>query len=409
MDDDRRAFLRELLTTAVAAVDPLVCVPPALPAPPAGRTVLIAAGKAAAAMAQATEKNWDGPLQGLAVTRYGHAVPCETVAVIEAGHPLPDEAGQDAARRALQLCAELGPDDLLLCLLSGGGSALMVEPAEGLTMANKQGLTAALLRSGATISEINCVRKHLSAIKGGRLAAAAEPAPSVTLMISDVPGDDPATVASGPTLPDPTTQEQARSVLDRYGISPPPVIQDMLNDPARETPKTLKSSQARVISRAADALAAARKRGEAAGLRVTVLGDSLEGEARDVAAAHADIARAHGPGLILSGGELTVTLSARGGAGGPNAEYALALAVALDGAPGIHAIACDTDGIDGSRDNAGAIVGPDTVTRARAAGLDAAEMLDAHDSYGFFEQLGDLVVTGPTRTNVNDFRAILID
>ena len=405
---DVRATLLDLFHTALAAVDPARAVPPHLPDPPAGRTVVVAAGKAAAAMSRAVEDAWDGPLSGLAVTRYGHDLACDRIEVIEAGHPFPDGVGLEAAGRALDLVSGLGGDDLALFLMSGGGSALLARPAPGLTLADKQTVTRALLASGATISEINCVRKHLSAIKGGRLAEAAAPARMATLVISDVPGDDPATVASGPTLADPTTLAEAREVLAKYAIAPPPSITRHLSQDTNETPETLATSEVRIIARAADALGAATARARDLGFETTVLGDDLEGEARDLAAVHAALARRGAPSLLLSGGETTVTVGAGGGRGGRNAEYLLALALALDGDPRVHALACDTDGIDGTEDNAGAVIGPDTLSRARAQGLDARVMLDEHDAYGFFEALGDLVVTGPTRTNVNDFRAILI-
>ena len=405
---ETREFLLDLFHAALAAVEPARVVSRYLPEPPPGRTVVIAAGKAAAAMARAVEDNWTGPLSGLAVTRYGHGVSCHRIEVIEAGHPYPDDVGQAAAGRALDLMTGLGADDLALFLISGGGSALLARPAPGLSLADKQTVTHALLASGATISEINRVRKHLSAIKGGRLAEAASPARIATLVISDVPGDDPATVASGPTLADPTTLAEAREVLARHAISPPPAIARHLADPANETPKSLPETDVRIVARAADALDAAATRAREVGLETTILGDDLEGEARDLAAVHAGLARDGGPMLLLSGGETTVTVTTAGGRGGRNAEYLLALALALDGAPRVHAIACDTDGIDGTEDNAGAIIGPDTLVRARALGLDARAMLDAHDAHGFFAALGDLVVTGPTRTNVNDFRAVLI-
>jgi len=403
-----REFLRALLDAAVGAADPARIVPPYLPDPPPGRTVIIAAGKAAAAMARAVEEHWTGPLAGLAVTRYGHTVACRHVEIIEAGHPLPDAAGRDAARRALALAEELGADDLLLCLLSGGGSALLSEPAPCVTLADKQAVTRALLRSGAPIADTNCVRKHLSAVKGGRLALAAAPARIATLIISDVAGDDAATVASGPTLADPTTLADARAMLARHSITPPEAVARHLARQENETPKSLTGGEARIIARARDALDAAGRAADAEGVPVTDLGDAVEGEARDLARAHAALARAAGPGVLISGGEATVTLGESAGRGGPNAEYLLALAVELDGDRRIHAIACDTDGIDGEGDAAGAMIGPDTLARARALGLDARAMLDVHDSYGFFSALDDLVVTGPTRTNVNDFRAILI-
>ncbi len=408
---DARAILLDLFHAALGAVEPAHVVAPYLPAPPPGRTVVIAAGKAAAAMARAVEDAWPGKLSGLAVTRYGHVVPCRRIEVVEAGHPTPDEVGRDCALRALDLAAGLGADDLALFLISGGGSALLALPAPGLTLADKQAVTRMLLASGATISEINCVRKHLSAIKGGRLAEAARPARMATLVISDVAGDDPATVASGPTLADPTTLAEARAVLAKYDIRPPPSVTRQLARAANETPKAMPGTDARIVARAADALDAAAARARALGLAPAILGDDLEGEARDVAHAHAALARRAETSVLLSGGETTVTMGAPSGhtgRGGRNTEYLLALAIALDGDSRVHAIACDTDGIDGTEDNAGAVIGPDTLSRARALGLDARVMLDEHDAYGFFEALGDLVVTGPTRTNVNDFRAVLI-
>jgi len=408
-----RELLRALFDAAVAAADPARIVPAHLPAPPAGRTVVVGAGKAAAAMARAVEDHWPGPLSGLVVTRYGHGVPCRRIGVVEAGHPLPDGAGRDAAARILAMAGALGPDDLLLCLWSGGGSALLVQPAPGIALDDKQALTRQLLRSGAAIGEMNCVRKHLSAIKGGRLAAAAFPARAVALVISDVPGDDPATVASGPTVADPTTVAAARAALDRYRIDVPDAIRRHLAGPDAETPKPgdprLARSAVRVIATARDALDAAAAAARAARFAPTVLGDDLEGEASELARAHARLAfAAPRPGVILSGGETTETVGSAGGRGGRNGEYLLALALALDGAAGVHALACDTDGIDGSEDNAGAAIGPDTLARAAAAGLDPAAVLRDHDSYRLFAALGDLVVTGPTHTNVNDFRAILL-
>ncbi len=405
---EAREILLDLFHAALAAVEPARVVPHHLPEPPPGRTVAVAAGKAAAAMARSVEDAWTGPLSGLAVTRYGHGVTCQRIEVIEAGHPYPDDVGQAAAGRALDSVVGLGADDLALFLISGGGSALLARPAPGLSLADKQTVTRALLASGATISEINCVRKHLSAIKGGRLAEAALPARIATLVISDVPGDDPATVASGPTLADPTTLAEARAVLASHAISPPPSIARHLADAANETPKTLPATDVRIVARAADALNAAAARARDLGIEPAILGDDLEGEAPDLAADHASLARDGAPSLLLSGGETTVTVGAAGGRGGRNAEYLLALALALDGDRRVHAIACDTDGIDGTEDNAGAMIGPDTLVRARALGLDARAMLDAHDAHDFFAALGDLVVTGPTRTNVNDFRAILI-
>ncbi|MGH6948376.1 MAG: glycerate kinase type-2 family protein [Kiloniellales bacterium] len=413
---DPCAFLDRLFAAALAACNPTLLVPRHLPAPPKGRTLVVGAGKAAAAMAAAVEGAWKGPLSGLVVTRYGHGVPCAKIEVVEAGHPLPDAAGQKAAERILALAGELGADDLLLALISGGGSALLALPAAGLALADKQAINRALLRSGAAIGEMNCVRKHLSAIKGGRLAAAAHPARVVTLAISDVPGDQPATIASGPTVADPTSLAEALDILARYRIAVPPAIARHLAHPASETPKpgdpALAASDFRLISRPQDALAAAAAAAKAEGISPLILGDAIEGEARSVAQEMAETAlnaarNAGTASVLLSGGETTVTVTG-GGRGGRNAEFLLALALALDGAPGIHALACDTDGIDGSEDNAGARLAPDSLARARAAGLDPAALLADNDGYGLFWALGDLIVTGPTRTNVNDFRAILV-
>ncbi len=399
-----RQLLSDLFDAAVSAADPAVMVPHHLPCPPRGRTIVVGAGKAAAAMATAVEAHWPGPLSGLVVTRYGHGAPCQRIAVVEAGHPLPDAAGSDAAARILALVQGLGPDDLVLCLLSGGGSSLLALPAPGLTLADKQALTDTLLRAGAPISDINCVRKHLSAIKGGRLALAAWPAPVVTLAISDVPGDAPSVIASGPTVPDPMTVADARALLDRYAPGATPFLS--------ETPKAgdphLSRSSFHLIARPRDALDAAAHLANQKGFAVIDLGADVEGEARDVAARHAQLVlKTTAPAVILSGGETTVTVRGRG-RGGRNAEYLLALGLALNGLAGVHALAADTDGVDGSEDNAGAFLGPDTLRRAASLGLDGQAMLDDNDAYGFFAGLGDLLVTGPTRTNVNDFRAILV-
>jgi hydroxypyruvate reductase len=404
-----RDLLRAMFDAAVAAADPARCVPPHLPAPPRGRTYVVAIGKAAAAMAKAVEERWTGRLSGIAITRYGHGLPCRRIEVVEAGHPLPDESGLAAAQRALAGAEALGPDDLLLALISGGGSALLALPARGVSLADKQALTRTLLASGATIGEINCLRKHLSAVKGGRLAAAAAPARVATLAISDVPGDDPAIIASGPTVPDPTTLADARAIVAKYAIDLPPAIASALADPANETPKPKDPVDIRVVARPRDSLEAAGEVACARGYEPVLLGDALEGEARELGAAHARLAGRPGPCVLISGGETTVTLRTATGRGGRNAEYLLALAIALAGRPGVHAIACDTDGIDGSEDNAGAVVGPDSLARARAAGVDPAACLARHDAYGFFAALGDLVTTGPTRTNVNDFRAVLVE
>lgn len=422
MPTPERALLLEMFEAAVAAAAPQLCVPRHLPAPPAGRTVVIGAGKAAAAMAAAVEAHWpaDRPLSGLVVTRYGHGVgPLRRIEVVEASHPVPDAAGQAAAQRMLASVRGLAPDDLVLCLISGGGSALMALPAEGVTLADKQAVNRALLRSGAAIGEINGVRKHLSAIKGGRLAAAAAPAALVTLLISDVPGDDPSVIASGPTVPDPSTLAEARDVLARYGIEPPAAVMRRLAQPEAETPKPGDTAfaRSRVVMTATpqDALEAAATVAREAGVTPIILGDAIEGEAAEVARVMAGIARQcaqHGqpaaaPCVLISGGETTVTVRGQG-RGGRNAEFLLALAVALNGQPGLHAIACDTDGIDGTEDNAGALLAPDTLARAARLDLDARHRLADNDGYGFFARLDDLVTTGPTRTNVNDFRAVLI-
>jgi hydroxypyruvate reductase len=417
---DPRTFLGELFEAAIAAAAPAACLPPHLPPAPAGRTVVVGAGKAAAAMAKAVEDHWQGPLTGLVVTRYGHAVGCRHLEVVEASHPVPDAAGQVAARRILDAVRGLGPDDLVLCLVSGGGSALLALPAEGLTLADKQAVNRALLRSGAAIDEMNCVRKHLSAVKGGRLAAAAAPARVMSLLISDVPGDDPAVIASGPTVPDPTSFADARAILAKYAIEPPPAVAAHLARAADETPKPgdprLGRAELAIVATAQRSLTAAAAIAGARGVSPVVLGDSLEGEAREMAKVMAGIARQvarHGqpappPCVLLSGGETTVTV--RGdGRGGRNLEFLLGLALALDSHPAVHAIAGDTDGIDGTEDNAGARLAPDSLGRAAALGLDAKAMLANNDGYGFFSALGELVVTGPTLTNVNDFRAILID
>ncbi len=411
--------LHEMFAAAVRAADPAHCLPANLPAPPAGRTLVIGAGKAGAAMARATETHWSAPLSGLIVTRYGHAVACETIEIVEAAHPVPDDKGLDAARRMIEAVAGLTADDLVLCLISGGGSALLTLPGDGITLADKQDLNRALLKSGANITEMNTVRKHLSAIKGGRLALAAHPARVITLAISDVPGDDPATVASGPTVADTTTVADALAVLDKYAIDPADSIKAFLATQAAETPSSgdprLATAEFHYIATPMASLEAAADVCRQHAITPQILGDDLEGEARDLANEHAAAARAIAAALkpgdtpvaLISGGETTVTVRGTG-RGGRNAEYLLALAIALDGAPGIHAIACDTDGIDGSEDNAGAIIGPDTLTRAKTAGLDAGAFLADNDGYTFFQHLGDLVMTGPTLTNVNDFRAILI-
>jgi hydroxypyruvate reductase len=373
---------------------------------------MFAASSAGGAMARAVEDHWQGNLDGLVVTRYGHAVETSQIDIVEASHPVPDAAGSTAAARILEMAQKLGADDLALCLISGGGSALLSLPAPGLTLDDKQHVTNALLRSGANISEINCVRKHLSAIKGGRLAAACHPAPLLTLAISDVPGDDAAVIASGPTVPDPTTFAEAREVLAKYEIDAPKNVAKHLQAALEESPKPgdtrFASSEFRLIATPAASLEAAGRIATQAGYQVRMLGDALEGEASAMAREHAALAAECAPGtVLLSGGEATVIV--RGdGRGGPNAEYALALARALKGRAGVWAMACDTDGIDGTEDNAGALIAPDTLVRALSVGEDAGARLENNDAYGFFTALGDLVMTGPTMTNVNDFRAIVV-
>ena len=417
-----RVFLQELFEVAVTAVSPGACVPPHLPAPPTspnGRTIVIGAGKAAAAMAAAVEAHWpaERPLSGMVVTRYGHGAPTTRIRVVEAAHPVPDAAGEQAATNMLKLVQGLTADDLVLCLISGGGSALLALPAPGLTLADKQSVNKALLKSGARIQEMNCVRKHLSAIKGGRLALACAPARVVTLGISDIPGDDPSVIASGPTVADPTTREQALAILDKYRIAVPAHVRAHLESPACETPKPgdarLAHCETHVIATAQQALQAAAARARQQGVTPLVLGDSIEGEARDIAYMHAAIARQiarHGeplprPCVMLSGGETTVTV--RGdGRGGRNAEFLLALAHVLD-VP-VWALACDTDGIDGTEDNAGAWFGPDIAEKSEIRRLTSTDFLARNDGYSFFDALDQLIVTGPTRTNVNDFRAIYL-
>lgn len=383
--------------------------------------MVVGAGKAAASMARAVEQHWpaDAPLEGLVVTRYGHEVPCERITVVEAAHPVPDSAGEKAAALILQKVKGLGPDDLVLCLISGGGSALLSLPADGITLEDKQAVNRALLKSGANIAEMNCLRKHLSAIKGGRLAAAAAPAPLVSLLISDVPGDDPAVIASGPTVPDPTTIADAIAVLEKYGIEPPANVKKHLAAAQNESPKpgdaAFANTKTVMIATPQMALEAAAKVAREAGITPLILGDAIEGEAREVAMVMAGMARqvrrhgqpAQAPCVLLSGGETTVTVRGKG-RGGRNAEFLLALAVALDGAESIYALAADTDGIDGSEDNAGALLKPDSIMRAAMKGIEAKACMADNDGYSFFQAAGGLIVTGPTLTNVNDFRAILI-
>ena len=426
---DPALFLRDLFAVAVRAVSPRTRLADALPEPPRGRTVVVGAGKGAAAMAAALEAAWPAHararLSGLVVTRYGHGEHCDAIEVVEAAHPVPDEAGRAAAARILQAVQGLGADDLVVCLVSGGGSALLTQPIDGLSLADKQAINRALLRSGADIFEMNCVRRHLSAIKGGRLALACAPARVHTILVSDIPGDDPAVIASGPTMPDLTTCAQALAILRRYAIPIPDLVAERLGSGAWETPKPadfagLRATHA-VIARAEDALQAAAMRARESGLRAYVLTDRLEGEAREVGRVLAALALRtqadaastsastafEAPCVLLSGGETTVTVRGNG-RGGRNAEFLLGLALALQEQAGIWAIAADTDGIDGSEDNAGAVLAPTSLARARAAGLDPLALAADNDAYTFFDRLGDLVVTGPTRTNVNDFRAILV-
>lgn len=414
-----RAFLRSLFDAAIAAAMPDKIVARHLPERPKGRTIVIGAGKASAAMAAALEAAWDGPLEGLVVTRDGHAVPTRGIEIVEASHPVPDARGEEAARRIAALVSGLTEDDLVIALMSGGGSALLPAPAGALTLADKQAVNRALLKSGADITEMNCVRKHLSLLKGGRLVALAAPARVHALMISDVPGDDPSVIASGPTVPDATTREDARAILDKYGIAPPQAVTDWLASRDCETPKPGDPAFARVANVIVAApqlsLEAAASLARQAGVAPVLLGDAIEGEAREVARVFAGIAksaRRHGqpaprPCVLLSGGETTVTVRGRG-RGGRNAEFLLALALALEGEAGLFAIAGDTDGIDGSEDNAGALVWPETLARARAAGIDPKAALANNDAYTLFSATGDLVMTGPTLTNVNDFRAVLV-
>ena len=409
-ESETRAFLLKLFQAAVSAAHPATCVPPHLPAvPQRGRIIVVGAGKAAAAMAQATEQHYmaagqTDKISGFVTTRHGYGLPTRIIEVLEAGHPVPDQMSIDTAQRALKLVATAGPDDLVLALMSGGASALWSAPAPGISFDAKQALTKQLLRSGARITEMNCIRKHLSAIKGGKLAAAAGGASLITLAISDIPGDDPAAIGSGPTIGDPTTLEEAREVLARHKIDVPPEIVAVLADPANETLKPddprLAHARFEIVAAPRQSIAAATKIAQAAGYKVVSLGDALEAKARGERLA------------IMSGGELTVTV--RGdGTGGPNQEYALGLAIALDSAPGISALAGDTDGTDGgagsASDPAGALVLPDTLSRALKADLNAAKFLAKNDSTGFFRGIGDLVECGPTQTNVNDFRVILVD
>ena len=429
---DPQRFLRYLFDTAVARAQPLLNMAGLLPAPPRGRTLVLGAGKAAGAMAQALEQLWpvDARLEGLVVTRYHHTPPrpeglLQRIDVVEASHPVPDQAGMDASARMLALTQGLSSDDLVICLVSGGGSALLTLPADGLSLADKQRINRELLACGAPIGEMNTVRKHLSRIKGGRLAAACAPAQVLTLTISDVPGDDPGVIASGPSVPDETTCDQALALLDRYGIAIPQTVRTALQNGSLETPKPTDAAfaghQVKMMATPMQSLQAAADAARATGLNAYILSDEIEGESREVAKVHAALARAaangHGPFqkpcVILSGGETTVTLRTPQpgfpkGKGGRAGEFCLGLAMALQGQKGVWALAADTDGIDGVEDNAGALVTPDSLQRCEQLGLKPAAFADRNDSYRLFEALGDLVVSGPTHTNVNDFRALLV-
>ncbi len=419
MSANARDLLLRMFDAAVQAAQPAHCLPPHLPAPPAGRTLVIGAGKASAAMAKAFEEAWLGELTGLVVTRYGYAVPCSRIEIVEAGHPVPDAAGLQAARRIRDFVGGSTEDDLVVCLISGGGSSLLTLPADGLTLEDTQRVNRNLLKSGATIGEMNIVRRHLSAITGGRLVAACHPAQVVTLAISDVPGDNPMDIASGPTVADPTSCADALEVIRRYGIEVPDAARDTLESGRGETIKPgdprLARASFRMIATPQMALEAAAAVARSADVTPIILGDSIEGEARDVGKVLAGIAHQvarHGqplppPCVLLSGGETTVSVRGNG-RGGRNVEFLLSLAIALDSCAGIYALAADTDGVDGQEEIAGALLAPDTLARAWARGMRPRDSLANNDGHGFFEALGDTVVTGPTLTNVNDFRAILV-
>ena len=417
---DRRPLLRAMFDAAIGSAQPALCLPAHLPPPPLGRTIVIGAGKASAAMARALEDHWPDPLEGIVVTRYGYEVACERIEIVQAAHPVPDAAGLRAAQRIRELVSDLSQDDLVIALISGGGSSLLVAPGAGLTLADKQAVNAALLKSGASISEMNCVRRHLSSVKGGRLAAACHPARLLTLLISDVPGDNPIDIASGPTVADASTCADALAIIERYRIDVPDAARSLLLSGEGESVKPgdprLNGIETRIITAPQMALEAAALVARAAGLTPYILSDSMEGEARDIGKAHAAIARqvaAQGqpfkpPCVLLSGGETTVTIRGNG-RGGRNVEFLLSLAVALDGLAGVHALAGDTDGVDGMEEIAGAVLTPDTLARAWTLGINPRASLDHNDGHGFFQALGDSIITGPTLTNVNDFRAIVID
>ena len=410
-------FLRDLFACAVKTADPMLRIPDALPPKPEGRVLVIGAGKASARMAEAVEAIW-GPCEGVVITRYGYSRPCQGIEIVEAAHPVPNENGANATRRMLDLLRSLGPDDFVLALISGGGSALLTSPAGDISNAEKQQINAALLASGAPIDQMNIVRKHLSRVKGGQLAAAAYPAQMLALMISDVPGDDPASIASGPTVGDNSTAAQALAILQEYNIQVPASVKSMLaakTEVLVQDDEALSRVENRIIAAPSQSLAAAAEMAREHELETRIIGDAIEGEARDLGEEQARLAlriqseMAEGtmPVLLLSGGECTVTRTGDG-SGGPNAEYALSAAITLDGADNIHLIACDTDGVDGAAEVAGAIIGPQSLIKAKDAGLDAADYLARNDSHSFFAAIKYQVVTGPTFTNVNDFRAILI-
>ena len=423
-DNSPKEHLKVLFKTGVSAADPAICVPPCLPPKPDGRVLVISAGKAAASMAHAVEAQWGDDLEGIAVTRYGHGKACASIEVIEASHPVPDDKGENAARRLLKAAKSLGADDMLLCLISGGGSALLGLPAEGLSFDEKKTINKALLASGAPIGEMNIVRKHLSGIKGGRLAKAAYPAQVITIAISDVPGDDMSTIASGPTVPDISTSAQAIDIIDHYGIDISKAVRDHLQSDASETPKTgdpiFDKTEVFMAARPADMVDQVADAATALGYRVVNLGADIEGEAKDIGQQQAQLAldikskmqNNDQPVAIISGGETTVTIDKSqvksGGRGGRNCEYLLSLAIHLKQCNQIYALACDTDGIDGSEDNAGAFITPDSLSRAKNLDLSPIKMLQEHDSYSLFEAIGDLYKTGPTMTNVNDLRVIII-
>jgi hydroxypyruvate reductase len=419
MNFDPRGLLRQMFEAAIEAAQPSHCLPPHLPEPPGGKLIVLGAGKASAAMARVVEDHWRGEISGLVVTRYGYGAPCDKIEIVEAAHPVPDEASLVAARRIRDLAESAGAGDTVLFLISGGGSSLLALPAQGLTLEDKQAVNRALLRSGATISEMNCVRRHLSGVKGGRLAALAHPAKVVTLLVSDVPGDVPADIASGPTVADATSCADALSIVKRYGVDLPAAVRETLESGRGETVKPgdprVTDVETRLIATPQMALEAAAQVARAAGLPVHILGDSIEGEARDVGTVMAGLVKQiaqrdqpfASPCVLLSGGETTVTVRGRG-RGGRNVEFLLSLGVALDGLPEVWALAGDTDGVDGLEETAGAILTPDTLERAWAADIRPKDALADNDGHGFFGALGDSVVTGPTLTNVNDFRAVII-